>query len=327
MGNRKLSEIKEIAMKRAREAETSAQACQTCQVNERWLTLDGSRVRYLHAGSGAALLLLHGLLGYAFSWRFTIPVLAQRASAYAPDMLGTGFSDRPVNLDCSLRASAQLVLQFMDELGVSSCDLVGTSRGGGVAMLMAAIAPDRVRRLILADPINPWSARGKLLSVALSNPLVAPLFVRLAPRFPMMQDYYFRRLFGDTRRIPPDAAEGYGKPLQLPGAFGYAISVLKTWNRDLRELESLLPRIADIPTLLVWGSLDAAVSPASGFELKKHFRNCRLVMMEGIGHLPYEEAPEEFNRVLSEFLEYESATPGDVASKGHSSNGASHSPD
>jgi pimeloyl-ACP methyl ester carboxylesterase len=191
----------------------------------------------------------------------------------------------------------------MDELGVASCDLVGTSRGGGVAMMMAALAPERVRRLILVDPINPWSARGKLLSVCLSNRLVAPLFVTLAPHFRMVQEYYFRRLFGDTRRIRPGTAEGYAKPLQLPGAFGYAISVLKTWNQDLRELESLLPRIAHIPTLLVWGSLDAAVNPASALILKKYFRNCRLVMMDGIGHLPYEEAPEEFSRAVSEFLQ------------------------
>jgi len=304
MGDRKLSAIQEIAMNRVRDAESTEP---TCPVNERWLTLDGARLRYLHAGSGPAVLLLHGLLGYAFSWRFTIPVLAQQASVYAPDMLGTGFSERPAHLDCSLRASAERVLQFMNELGVASCDLVGTSRGGGVAMFMASIAPERVRRLILVDPINPWSARGKLLSVCLSNRLVAPLFVRLTPHVPMVQDYYFRRLFGDTRRFRPGAAEGYAKPLQLPGAYGYAISVLKTWNRDLRELESLLPSIAHISTLLVWGSLDAAVNPASAFDLKKHFQNCRLVMMEGIGHLPYEEAPEEFTRAVSEFLLRDSA--------------------
>ena len=63
-----------------------------------------------------------------------------------------------------------------------------------------------------------------------------------------------------------------------------------------------MPRIAHIPTLLIWGSLDAAVYPASAAKLKHRFNNCRLVMFEGVGHLPYEEAPEEFIRAVAEFL-------------------------
>jgi pimeloyl-ACP methyl ester carboxylesterase len=64
----------------------------------------------------------------------------------------------------------------------------------------------------------------------------------------------------------------------------------------------VLPRIANIPTLLTWGNKDTAVDPASAAELKKYFRDCRLVMFDGVGHLPYEEAPDEFNRAVIEFL-------------------------
>ena len=59
------------------------------------MDLDGARMRYLRAGSGPALVLLHGLLGYSFSWRYTMPALAPYATVYAPDMMGAGFSDRP----------------------------------------------------------------------------------------------------------------------------------------------------------------------------------------------------------------------------------------
>jgi haloalkane dehalogenase len=78
--------------------------------------------------------------------------------------------------------------------------------------------------------------------------------------------------------------------------------VARSWNRDLKELESALPRIANIPTLLIWGSKDTAVDPASAAQLKQRLRDCRLVIIEGVGHLPYEEAPEEFNRAVAEFL-------------------------
>jgi len=169
-------------------------------------------------------------------------------------------------------------------------------------MMASSLAPERIRRLILVDAVNPWSARGKTLSVVLSSPVVAPVFQKLAPRFAILRQYYFRRLFGDTRRIRPGTPDGYMKPLLRPGAWEYGLTVLRSWNEDLAELESVLPRISHIPTLLVWGSLDAAVDPASAPKLQAHFPDCRLLMMEGVGHLPYEEVPDEFNRAVAEFL-------------------------
>ncbi len=274
-------------------------------VEERWITLDdppGARVRYLSAGSGPPLLLVHGLLGYSFSWRFAIPTLANRSTVYAIDLLGTGFSDRPPGQDYSFRASAQRLLQFMDRTGLANCDLVGTSHGGAIAMMIAALAPDRVRRLILVAPVNPWSAHGKRMTILLSNPLVAPFVVNLAPHLGSLHDFCHRRMFGDPRRMPPDSMGGYRKPLRIPGSFEYALAVARLWNRDLGELESVLPRITHIPTLLIWGSSDAAVDPASAAQLKQCFRDCRSVMFDGVGHLPYEETPEQFNRAVVEFL-------------------------
>src|SRR6266700_1021551 len=214
-------------------------------VEEQGVSLDRIRVRYLRSGSGPPLLLLHGLLGYSFSWRFAMPVLAHQATVYAVDMPGAGFSERPADLDCCLKASAERLLRFLDVVGLESCDLLGTSQGGAVAMMAAAIAPRRVRRL-----------------------------------------------FGDARRIRPGTLEGYSAPFALPGAFINTLAMLRSWNRDLQQLESMLPRINHIPTLMVWGSVDRAVTPESAHELLKHFQNCRVVMLKGVGHLPYEEVPE-----------------------------------
>jgi len=111
-----------------------------------------------------------------------------------------------------------------------------------------------------------------------------------------------RRLYGDPRRIRPGTLAGYSAPFLTAGAFEQPLAVLRSWNPDLKELESLLPRIADIPMLLVWGTKDVAVDPASATPLSKCFKNCRLVMLEGVGHIPYEEVPEEFNRIISEYL-------------------------
>jgi pimeloyl-ACP methyl ester carboxylesterase len=84
--------------------------------------------------------------------------------------------------------------------------------------------------------------------------------------------------------------------------FEHGLSIVRTWTADLRELEELLPRLAPIPTLLMWGGKDSAVYVSSLESLARHFTKVQTVVFSGIGHLPYEECPEKFNRALIEFL-------------------------
>jgi pimeloyl-ACP methyl ester carboxylesterase len=118
-----------------------------------------------------------------------------------------------------------------------------------------------------------------------------------------------RRLFGDPRRIRPGTLEGYAAPLAIPGSLGYAIALLRSWNSDLHELESVLPQISQIPALLMWGGADGAVTPSSATKLRQCFANSRLVIFDGVGHLPYEEIPEEFNQAVTAFLASTSSLP------------------
>ena len=231
-----------------------------------------------------------------------MPAFSQQATVYAVDMLGTGFSDRVPQLDCCLRANAERLLLFLDELGVPSCDLLGTSHGGAVAMMAAALAPHRMRRLILVAPVNPWSAHGRCLAPVLSTSAISALFLYLEPLLKVAHSEFLRRMYGDTRRIPPGTLEGYSVPLSTPGSLQHGLKILRSWNQDLQELESVLPRIARIPTLLLWGSKDPVVSAASATQLGRNFDDCRTVMFEGVGHLPYEEVPDDFNRAVSAFL-------------------------
>jgi pimeloyl-ACP methyl ester carboxylesterase len=276
-------------------------------VEECWMDLDGARMRYLRAGSGPALILVHGLLGYSFSWRYTMPALAPYASVYAPDMLGAGFSDRPVGLDHSMRGTAKRLLRFVRNLGISSFDLLGTSHGGAVAMMAAAECLDenaglRVRRLVLVAPVNPYSGHGRRLAPFIGGRFGTALFRLTSGHMRFSYPYWHARMYGDRGRIPPGTLEGYMAPLAKPGLFEHALSIVRTWTEDLRELEATLPRLASISTLLMWGGRDSAVYASSAAPLAKWFPNSRSIVFPGIGHLPYEECPEEFNRALIEFL-------------------------
>lgn len=272
------------------------------------MEVDGGRMRYLRAGAGPALILVHGLLGYSFSWRYVMPELAAYATVYAPDMLGAGFSDRAPGIDYSMRAVARRLVQFVEKLEIPSAtfDLLGTSHGGGVAMMAAAACLGesrvKVRNLVLVAPVNPYSAHGKRMAPFFGRPLGAALFRGTVARMPFLFRYGHRRLYANRKAIPPGTLEGYMAPLTVPGFFEHGLKIVQTWTRDLQEIESILPQVGTLPTLLVWGADDPAVYASSAGPLARHFQHSRTIIFPGVGHLPYEECPAEFNRVLIEFL-------------------------
>jgi len=232
-----------------------------------------------------------------------MPAFAEKFRVIAPDLPGSGFSEPARDLDYRLREIAGRLLKFLDVLGVGECDLVGSSHGGAVAMRAASLRPERVNKLVLVSPVNPFSALGRKRARLLSSEFIAPLFNRWAPRLKFTHAWVLRRLYGDAAKIAPGTLEGYSAPYEKAGSFAHNLKILESWVDDLEDLKLSLPRIAQIPVLLIWGTLDRAVDPASGYELKQQFQNSRLVMFEGVGHLPYEESPEDFNRTVGEFLE------------------------
>lgn len=274
---------------------------------ERSVVLDGVRWRYVQAGSGPPLLLLHGFMGYSFSWRFNVAPLAQHFTVIAPDLPGCGFSERTAVESCTLRSDADAVWRFLDLLGVEQVDIVSSSRGGALAMAMGALAANgstqgRLRRQILTSPINPWSKHGKVLTRMLATGLGGMAVLHVLPRLHFLLVNYLRDLYGDPKRIAPGTVEGYEAGLQAPGSFEHLLRIVRSWHGDLNSLAQVLPLIQDIPTLLLWGAQDHAVYASSAYELHKRLKNSALIMMEGVGHLPYEEVPEEFNRIVVDFL-------------------------
>ncbi len=286
---------------------------------ERSVQLGGVNWRYLTAGSGPPLLLIHGFMGYSYSWRFNIGPLSKHFSVWALDLPGCGFSQRTNGGECTLTGDAERVLEFMAHFGIEDADIVGSSRGGGLAMVLAAIAARRdqvrrVRRLVLVSPINPWSSHGKVLTRLLATTLGGLYMVHVQPRMRIISRRYFTALYGDPKRIAPGAFEAYAAGMETPGSFEHLLRILRSWHDDLAAVSNALPDIAGLPTLLLWGSRDRAVYPSSIHQLQRHLNNSALVMFPGAGHMPYEEVPEEFNRVLCDFLLHDAPrTPFEIA--------------
>ncbi|MDT8068151.1 MAG: alpha/beta hydrolase [Terriglobia bacterium] len=275
---------------------------------ECWSTVAGHRMRYLRGGSGPPVVLIHGLFGYSFSWRFNWEALAKEFTVYAVDLLGMGFSDRPLvgAVPYDLPTTADRMLDWMAEISIRDAALVGTSHGGGLVLAMAARDRQKGRgligKLVSVDGVNPWTTRGHKRTAIFGHPIGAAFFKMLAPIVGIPKLSMLERMYGDNSLLTQATRDGYQKGLDEPRTIDYGIAICRTWRSDLAYLRTAVEQIGDLSTLLIWGRKDRVVPLIGGEELKRHLKNAKLVVMDRAGHLPYEEYPEEFNRILLDFL-------------------------
>ena len=272
------------------------------QTKKYWVPVAGHQMHCLQAGTGPELILLHGLLGTASAWEPIFAPLAQHSTIYAIDALGMGESERVPGVDASLEAQASRVIAFMDQAEIPAADFLATSHGGAVALTLAAGYPERVRRLLLHAPANPFSRMGDpLIEFYLSR--MGTWFANRVPNLPEpMQALALGRMYGDPAKLRPGSLAKYIGSLRIPGTVTYVLSMLKRWNDDMRWLETRLPRLRQFSALLLWGDRDRAVPVQSGRLLEHCFASSDFVVLPGMGHVPYEECPEAFADAVNSFL-------------------------
>ena len=257
-------------------------------------------LHYQQAGSGSPLLLIHGLFGGGFCWRFNIPVLAARHSVFAIDLPGFGRSDAPPEMDCGMEAQALRLLRLIEQLGLESVDVVASSWGGAVALFLAGMS-GKIRSLVLAAPVNPWSDFGSGRIRFLSSRLGGRLLRMAIPLSSPVHGIALRRLYGDPSRIPEGTLQGYSAMLMRRGRTHNLLNVLRRWESDVNALRSALTRV-QVPVLLIWGTKDGAVDLRSADALQRALPHCEKALLPGVGHLSFEENPEGFDRLVLDFL-------------------------
>ena len=272
------------------------------RVEEISVSVNGHSMRGLATGTGPALVLLHGLLGSAKAWYPCFSRLCQDSSVWAVDSLGIGKSDRVPGLDASLVAHADRMAEFLTEAGIDRADITGTSHGGAVAMMLAARHPEMVRRLVLHAPANPFSLLGDPLVHFYGTPL-GRWFAHQVPNLPeKLQELALGRMYGNNKVVRHEVLDRYMSSLRVPGTVDHVMKIIECWFEDMRQLGAVLDKLRDIPTLLVWGTHDRAVSLESGRQLEKLLLRSEMVILPGVGHLPHDEAPVAFADVVNDFL-------------------------
>jgi pimeloyl-ACP methyl ester carboxylesterase len=271
-------------------------------VEDHFADVGGARVHYQVAGSGRPLLLLHGLVGSGRNWRRNIGFLSRYARVYAVDQFNMGESDRVPGLDAGLEATADRIVALMQVLGLEAADIAAHSHGGAIAMMLAARHPERVRKLILFAPANPFCDAGHQL-IRFYNTRVGTWFARCVPSLPrLLHATALGRMYGDPTRVMEGQLETYTDGMRIPGTVDHILQIVARWYEDMRLLRSALTELAGKPALLIWGDRDRAVLLPSAARLQRMMPNSKLIVIPGAGHLPFEEMPDACNQAMSEWL-------------------------
>lgn len=270
----------------------------------KFIEVCGLKVHYVEKPGEGNLLLLHGFGASTFSWRYLLES-DLRVRVVAFDRPGFGLTERknPKELPCnpySPEGAAELTLELMDKLGMEKAILVGHSAGAGIAILVAIKAPERVEKLVLVSPA--WGARNQsnLQKFVFSLPLAEkyfPLVLRLSVG---RLENILENAWYNKSKLTDEVREGYKMPLKAKdwdkGLFW--VTKYSSYPDITEELKNLM-----IPTLIIYCREDAIVPLESGERLHSILPNSQLVVMEKCGHLPHEEKPEEFLKILEDFLE------------------------
>ena len=271
----------------------------------RELTVHGHRVTYRSAGSGPVLLLLHGVTNSSETWEHVAGPLAEHFTLIAPDLLGHGESATPRG-DYSLGAHASGVRDVLSALGHKRVTVVGHSLGGGIGLQFAYQFPERCERLVLVSS-GGLGREVHLLLRAAALPgadwvlpmLTAPALLGVGRRAGGLLQRAHLAPGGDVGVL----ARGFAS-LDNAGsrqAFLHTVrSVIEPSGQRVNAGERLA-LAARLPTLIVWGERDSIIPVAHGEAAHAAIPGSRFEVFPGAGHMPHDDDPERFARLLVDF--------------------------
>lgn len=278
-------------------------------------SIHGYRRAFRIAGSGPALLLIHGVGDNSTTWDSVHAKLAQRFTVIAPDLLGHGESDKP-RADYSLAAFANGMRDLLAALGIDRVTLVGHSLGGGIAAQFVYQYPHMVERLVLVSSggvTKDVSFALRMGALPMGSEALAAL--RLPGVLPALKlaGRAAQTVIGSTKygRDLPDGLRllaGLADPAALSAFSRTLRSVVDGRGQFVTMLDRsyLMP---SVPKLIIWGDDDIVIPVSHARIAHAAMPDSRLKIFEGSGHMPFRDHPDQFVEIIEQFIE--SAPPAE----------------
>lgn len=255
-------------------------------------------------GSGPPLVALHGFGGSTYSWHSIRAELSAGHTVHALDLKGFGQSPKPRDGKYTVYDQASLVLDYIAQHHLTNITLLGHSFGGGVALATAVELEEKqpgvLSKLVLIDAASyqqelPWFI--SILRVPVIGAISQHLLTSRAQVRKVLENAYF-----DKTKITKEQVESYAGPLlRAGGKYALRETAKQIVPKDIATLSARYPHIT-VPTLIIWARADRVVPLANGERLSKAIANSTLLILDKVGHIPHEEAPDLVRKPLANFL-------------------------
>jgi haloalkane dehalogenase len=255
--------------------------------------LNGTSLHYVDEGDGPPLLLLHGNPTWSFLYRELIKGLRDRYRCIAPDHPGFGFSRAAGGYGYTPAEHAQVLEQFVLQLGLGGVTMMVQDWGGPIGFAVATRHPERFEAFVIGNTWAwPKSDFGtQLFSRVLGGPLGRYLILK--------RNFFVERIIpGGVRRrkLSSEVMDAYRGPFPTPDsrvpAHVFPGEILRS-RPLLAQIERGLPALRDRSALITWPTKDVAFREAERKRWQEVFPNHKTVLLEGAGHYMQEDAPEE----------------------------------
>ena len=260
-------------------------------MDEKFIEINGNKIRYFESGSSKkTLVLVHGLGASSERWKYVLPLLATEFHVVVPDLVGFGYSDKPL-ADYTIDFFSNFLEKFLLSLGIEQTSIIGSSLGGKIAAEYTSSHSHSVNKLILVSP----SGIMKQSTFALDAYIMAALY----PNEESARNA-FETMDGSGKKIPMEIINGFVTRMKLPNAkFAFMSTLLGLKNSDLitKKLENI-----SSPTLVIWGSDDPVIPITFANGFVSSINDCKFYEMNECGHTPYVQDPKLFASQVLKFL-------------------------
>ena len=268
-----------------------------------YVEINGLQLRYIKAGHGPILVLLHTLRTQLDLFEKIIPELAEDFTVYALDLPGHGYSDIP---DATYDATffVDMVENFLEVFNLSNVMLAGVSIGGAIPLIVASRNNPRVTRVVAINPYDYAQGRGmarssvlaRLVVVAADIPVLGETVMRLRNFFIMKN--VLEGGLSNPKNIPPQLLKEMYLTGNRKGHYRAFISLLrnaKSWQVATKDYSRI-----KIPVLFLWGDQDWA-RPNEREHDRQLVPGAEMFTIENAGHFLPLDRPDEVIWHLREF--------------------------
>ena len=264
------------------------------------VTARGARIRFVEAGQGPPLVLVHDFLSSHLAWEDVLPRLAQRFHVIVPDLPGFGDSEKPApnRYAYGFEAFSESLVDLVAALRLGRVSVCGHAMGGAVALTMAANHAHVVDKLLLVNPLV-YPRRPDVFMRAAGVPLLGPVLFKQLYGRAMFRGHFRDRKYAVGATVPWARIDYlfdlFNAPAAREAAYATMLSML-----DTRPLMASIPRVT-APSLVAWGRSDRASPVEQGRRLARELRGARFEVFE-CGYSPAEECPAAFCDTVTSFL-------------------------